>query len=65
MPTGKRSGLLTRIAATESVTLLCADEKLTAFLELESAICTCGDFCVDKLAKFLSPSASIEDLNPG
>jgi hypothetical protein len=31
-----------------------ADEKLTAFLELESAIGARGGFCVDKLAKFLS-----------
>jgi hypothetical protein len=30
----ERSGLLTRIAVTESVTL-CADEKLTALLEWE------------------------------
>jgi hypothetical protein len=30
--------VLTRIAATESVLLLHADEKLTAFPELESAI---------------------------
>jgi len=33
----ERSGSLTRIAATESVSL-CAEEKLTAFVELESAI---------------------------
>ncbi len=31
-----------------------AEEKLTAFVELESAICARGGFCVDKLAKFLS-----------
>jgi hypothetical protein len=36
--TGERSGLLTRIATTESVSLWRADEKLTAFVELESAI---------------------------
>jgi hypothetical protein len=30
IPTGEQSGLLTRIAATESVSL-CTDEKLTAF----------------------------------
>jgi hypothetical protein len=35
---GCSSGLLTRIAATESVSLWRADEKLTAFVELESAI---------------------------
>ena len=34
---GERSLLLTRIATTERVTLY-ADEKLIAFLELESAI---------------------------
>jgi pyruvoyl-dependent arginine decarboxylase (PvlArgDC) len=34
----KRSGLLTRIATTEGVGR--ADEKLTAFLELETAIRT-------------------------
>jgi hypothetical protein len=43
IPTGERSGLRTRIAATESVSLVRADEKLTAFLELESAICDCGE----------------------
>jgi hypothetical protein len=37
IPTGEQSGLLTHIAATESVVVR-ADEKLTAFLELESAI---------------------------
>jgi len=31
-----------------------ADEKLTAFLELETATRACGGFCVDNLAKFLS-----------
>ena len=35
IPAGERSGLLTRIAATESVYVVQADEKLTAFLELE------------------------------
>jgi len=34
---GEQSGLLTRIAATESVSLCTPDEKLTAFLELERA----------------------------
>jgi len=38
IPTGERSGSWTRIAATESVSLLRADEKLTAFVELETAI---------------------------
>ena len=35
---GEKSSLLTRIAATESVSLWRADEKLTALLELEMAI---------------------------
>jgi hypothetical protein len=39
---GKRSGLLTHIAATESVLLRRPMEKLTAFVELELAIRTCG-----------------------
>jgi hypothetical protein len=38
IPTGERSGLQTRIATMESVFVVRADEKLTAFLELESAI---------------------------
>ena len=32
---GEQSGLLTRIATTESVCVVQADEKLTAFVELE------------------------------
>jgi len=32
---GEQSGLLTRIAATESGFIVRADEKLTAFMELE------------------------------
>jgi hypothetical protein len=35
---GEQSGLLTHIATMESVSLYVADEKLTAFLELETAI---------------------------
>jgi hypothetical protein len=38
IPTGERSGLQTRIAATESGFVVRADEMLTAFLELEAAI---------------------------
>jgi hypothetical protein len=38
IPTGERSGLLTRIATTESSFVVHADEKLSAFLELKSAI---------------------------
>jgi len=37
IPKGKRSELLTRIAATESRFVVRAEEILTAFLELESA----------------------------
>jgi hypothetical protein len=51
---GERSGLPTHIAATGKRFVVRADEKLTAFLELESAIGARGGFCVDKLAKFLS-----------
>ena len=39
IPTGERSGLLTHIA-TESVFVVRADEKLSAFMEPESAIRT-------------------------
>jgi hypothetical protein len=39
---GERPGLLMRTATTESSSLH-ADEKLTAFLELESAIRACGE----------------------
>ena len=38
IPTGKRSGLLTRIATTENGSFVRADEILTAFLEAERAI---------------------------
>jgi hypothetical protein len=38
---GERSGLQTVIAATANA----ADEKLTAFMELESAIRACGKLC--------------------
>jgi hypothetical protein len=41
--TGERSGLLTLTAATEKRYVVRADEKLTAFVELESAICACGE----------------------
>ena len=37
IPTGEQSGLQTRIATTESVSS-CADEMLTAFLELQRAM---------------------------
>jgi hypothetical protein len=39
---GERPGLLARIAAMESGVVR-ADEKLSAFLELESAIWGCGE----------------------
>jgi hypothetical protein len=38
IPRGERSGLLTLIGTTENVLLCDADEKLAAFVELESAI---------------------------
>ena len=38
IPSGERSGLQTPIAVTEKRLVLHADEKLTAFLELESAV---------------------------
>jgi hypothetical protein len=44
IPTGERSGLLTRIAAMAKRFVVHADEKLTAFLELEAAIWACGEF---------------------
>jgi hypothetical protein len=37
------SSLQTRIAAMESVSVVHADENLTAFLEFESTIRACGD----------------------
>jgi len=37
IPTGEQSGLLTRIATMGSVLLRTREEKLTAFVELESA----------------------------
>jgi hypothetical protein len=43
IPTGAQSGLLTRIATAESGSLLQADEKLTAFVDLESATRACGE----------------------
>jgi hypothetical protein len=38
IPAGERSSLQTRIATTESVSLCVQMKKLTAFVELESAI---------------------------
>jgi hypothetical protein len=42
IPTGERSSLLTPIATHGKRFVVRADEKLTAFLELESAICALG-----------------------
>jgi hypothetical protein len=39
IPTGERSGLQTRIAATENASLCARMKKLTAFVELERAVC--------------------------
>jgi hypothetical protein len=41
-----------------------ADEKLTAFLELEAAIRACGEL-FDRLAKFLPNSASLNGFESG
>jgi hypothetical protein len=41
--TGEQSGLLTHIVMTESVSLR-TDEKVTAFLKLESVVQACGKF---------------------
>jgi hypothetical protein len=38
IPTGEQSGLQTRIATTGKHFVVHADEKLTAFVELESGI---------------------------
>jgi hypothetical protein len=38
IPTGEQSGLLMHIAVTEKRFVVRSDEKLTAFVELESAI---------------------------
>jgi hypothetical protein len=43
IPTGERSGLQTRNATTEKRFVVREDEKLTAFLELESAIRGCSE----------------------
>ena len=40
-----------------------ADEKLAAFLELESAICACDEICLDKRAGSFPNSAASKDLN--
>jgi len=39
IPTGEQSGLPTHIATTEKRFVALADEKLTAFIELEPAVC--------------------------
>jgi hypothetical protein len=45
--TGEQSGLQTHIPTTGSVFIVRADEKLTAFFELESAI---HEFAVDAMS---------------
>ena len=42
IPAGEQFSLLMRTATTENVSLCERDEKLTAFVELESAIRCCG-----------------------
>jgi hypothetical protein len=43
IPTGERSGLLTRIATDGKRFVAHADQKLTAFVELKSAIRPYGE----------------------
>ena len=43
--------MLTHIATTESVSLCVADEKLTTFLELESAVRMSGWACIKNQAR--------------
>ena len=43
IPTGERSGLLTRIADDGKRFVVRADEKLTAFVELETTIRSCDE----------------------
>ena len=43
IPTGERSGLLTRIAAMGERFVVWTDEILTTFIELESAVQACGN----------------------
>ena len=59
IPAGEQSGLQTRIATMEKRFVVHADQKLTAFLEPESAICAaerpedCGgrEIKFDKLSR--------------
>jgi hypothetical protein len=53
---GEQSGLLTRIV-TESVFIVRADEKLTAFVELESIALAMN--CLDGSARFFKLDAVI------
>ena len=61
IPTGEQFGLHTRVAATGSATLCVRDEKLTAFVELESAIRVAANW-LDELAGFF-PDSALTDLN--
>jgi hypothetical protein len=59
IPRGEKSGLPTRTAATESVSLRVRMKKLTAFIELESAIraaerledCEAREIKLDRLSR--------------
>jgi hypothetical protein len=44
IPTGKQSGLRTRIVAMAKRYVVRADEKLMAFIEMELAIRICSEF---------------------
>jgi hypothetical protein len=54
----ERSGLLTRIATENASLCVRTDEKLTAFLELESGRSRFAANCFDKQARFLQNSTS-------
>jgi hypothetical protein len=42
-----------------------ANEKLTAFIELESVICTCDEICLDKRAKTFPDSTPLNGSESG
>jgi hypothetical protein len=51
IPTGERNGLLMHIAASAQRFIVRADEKLTAFLELESTIKNKKMLITERLAR--------------
>jgi len=58
MPTGEQSGLLTRTATTEGVSLY-ADEKLTVFLGTRINDSSEQSNCLDQLPRFFQKKASL------